>query len=172
MICNMDLIGRSIATAVSHSAAGPLLRHSALTKTIPTVSLTKMLLNPHVRDGNLLALFADFAKEYSQVFQIRRPFLKPMTFLAGPETNHWVHRRGRIYLRSGDYFSDFEKVYGASGVLPSLGGADHFRLRKSLSAAYSRGRLGGQIDQLYDHGRKHMATWTVGSAHSATPMCR
>ena len=96
LICNMDLIGRSIATAVSQSAAGPLLRHSALTKTIPTVSLTKMLLNPHVRDGNLLALFADFAKEYSQVFQIRRPFLKPMTFLASPETNHWVHRRGRF----------------------------------------------------------------------------
>ena len=172
LICNMDLIGRSIATAVSQSAAGPLLRNSTLTKTIPTVSLTKMLLNPHVRDGNLPALFADLAKEYGPVFQIHPPFMKPMTFLAGPETNHWLHRRGRTYLRSRDYFSDFEKVYGASGVLPSLDGADHFRLRKSLSAAYSRGRLGGEMDQLYRHGRKYMATPTVRSAHSATPMCR
>ena len=46
-----------------------------------------------------------------------------------------------MYLRAKDYFSDFEKVYGASGVLPSLDGADHFRLRKSMSPAYSRGRL-------------------------------
>ena len=37
-ICNMDMIGRSIAEAVSHNLAGPLLRRSALSKTIPTVS--------------------------------------------------------------------------------------------------------------------------------------
>ena len=46
-----------------------------------------------------------------------------------------------MYLRAKDYFSDFEKVYGASGVLPSLNGADHFRLRKSMQSAYSRGTL-------------------------------
>ena len=46
-----------------------------------------------------------------------------------------------MYLRAKDYFSDFEKVYGASGVLPSLDGADHFRLRKSMQSAYSRGTL-------------------------------
>ena len=43
-----------------------------------------------------------------------------------------------MYLRAQTYFSDFEKIYGAHGVLPSLDGGDHFRLRKSLSAAYSR----------------------------------
>ena len=93
-------------------------------------------------------------------------------FLSGPETNHWVHRRGRMYLRSKDYFSDFEKVYGASGVLPSLDGADHFRLRKSLSSAYSRARLMGQLDQLYYHTRKYMADWKVGDTYQATRMSR
>ena len=65
-----------------------------------------------------------------------------------------------MYLRARDYFADFEKVYGAAGVLPSLDGADHFRLRKSLSAAYSRNRLAGQMDELYDHAPKH--TWRIG----------
>lgn len=55
-----------------------------------------------------------------------------MIFLGGPETNQWVHRRGRMYLRARGYFADFEKVYGTAGVLRSLDGADHFRLRKSL----------------------------------------
>ena len=171
-ICKMDLIGRSIAAAVSHNLAGPLLRRSALTKKIPRVSLHKMLFNPHLRKGNIPALFADLAQEYGPVFELRPPFAKPMIFLAGPETNQWVHRRGRMYLRTKDYFSDFEKVYGANGVLPSLDGADHFRLRKSLSTAYSRGRLAGQLEQLYQYARKFMADWEVGKAYPATVLSR
>ena len=77
-----------------------------------------------------------------------------------------------MYLRARDYFADFEKVYGASGVLPSLDGADHFRLRKAMGPAYSRGRLVGQLDQLYHHARNYMADWTVGDTFSATRLCR
>ena len=131
-----------------------------------------MIFSPHIRRGNIPALFADLAQEYGPVFQIHPPFSKPMIFLAGTETNHWVHRRGRMYLRARDYFVDFENVYGASGVLPSLDGADHFRLRKSLSAAYSRKRLSGQLDDLYDQARKHMAEWKVGESYPATGMSR
>ncbi|MCY3766822.1 MAG: cytochrome P450 [Gemmatimonadetes bacterium] len=171
-ICRMDLIGRSLADAVSQNLAGPALQRPALARKIPTVSLTRLLLNPHVRDGNLNALFGSLAEEYGPVFQIRPPFSKPMIFLAGLETNRWVHKRGRMYLRARDYFSDFEKVYGASGVLPALDGADHFRLRRSLSPAYSAVRLGGQLDQLYNQGRKYMASLTVGDSYRATSMCR
>ena len=103
-ICSMDLIGRSIAAAVTDSIVAPRLRRSALVREIPTVSLRRLLLNPHVRNGNLPALFADLAKEYGPVFQLRPPFAKPMIFLAGPETNRWAHRNGRMYLRARDYF--------------------------------------------------------------------
>ena len=106
------------------------------------------------------------------MFEVRRPFAKPMIFLAGPQTNRWAHRHGRTYLRSMNYFSDFEKVYGAHGVLPSLDGADHFRLRKALSPAYSRARLAGQLDRVYRHGREYMADWTVGDRFPATRLCR
>ena len=106
------------------------------------------------------------------MFQISPPFAKAMIFVGGPETNQWVHRRGRMYLRARDYFADFEKVYGAAGVLPALDGADHFRLRKSLSAAYSRKRLAEQLDELYDRARKHMAHWRVGDSYPATCMSR
>ena len=171
-VCRMDLIARSIADAVSENMAGPLLRRSALTKEIPTVSLRRLLLNPHVRSGNIAALFADLAEEYGPVFKIHPPLQKPMIFLAGTETNRWVHRSGRMYLRAKDYFSDFEMVYGASGVMPSMDGAEHFRLRKAMSPAYSRGRLAEQLDILYRHARKHMAGWTVGDSMPATSMSR
>ena len=171
-ICKMDLIGRSIAAAVGHNIASPLLRRSSLTKNIPAVSLSYFLLNPHLRSGNVPALFADLTKKYGPVFEIRLPFKKPMIFLAGPQTNSWVNRHGRMYLRANDYFADFEKVYGAHGVLPSLDGTDHFRLRKAMGPAYSRGRLASQLDQVYHYARKYMADWTVGDSLSATPMCR
>ena len=172
LICRMDLIGRSIAAAVSHNLAGPLLRRSALSKKIPTVPLRKLAFSPHVRSGNVPALFADLTEQYGPVFEIRPPFQKPMMFLSGPETNRWVQRNGRMHLRAKDYFSDFEKVYGASGVLPSLDGADHFRLRKAMSSAYSRGRLEGQLDQVYHQARNYMSDWMVGDVFSATSMCR
>ena len=37
VVCQLELIGRSIAEAVAHNLAGPLLRRSHLTKKIPTV---------------------------------------------------------------------------------------------------------------------------------------
>ena len=171
-ISKIDLIGRAITNAVTQNLAAPLLRRSGLARKIPVVSLTKLLFNPHVRSGNVPALFADMAREYGPVFELRPPLSEPMIVLAGAETNRWVHRQGRLHLRTRDYFSDFEKVYGASGVLPSLDGADHFRLRKSLSPAYSRNRLMGQMEQLIHHAREHMTEWTVGDAYPATRMCR
>ena len=166
------LLGRTIAAAVAENISSPLLRRSALTKKIPRVSLRKLLLNKNLRIGNIPALFADLENEYGPVFEIKPPLAKPMIFLAGPETNEWVHRRGRMYLRAKDYFADFEKVYGANGVLPSLDGADHFRLRKSLAAAYSRGRLAGQLDQVYENAREFMSEWKVGEVYQATNLCR
>ena len=171
-ICKMDLIGQSIATAVSHNMAGPLLRRSTLSKKIPKVSLRKILFNRHLRPGNLSALFADLAKEYGPVFEINPPFSRSMIFLVGPETNRWAHRNGRMYLRAQTYFSDFEKVYGAHGVLPSLDGGDHFRLRKSLSTAYSRGRLAGQLEEVYENGREYMSGWKVEDVYPATALSR
>ena len=171
-ICRMDLIGRSISAAVEHNIASPLLRRSSLNKQIPTVSLCRLLLNPHLRQGNIPAVFADLAKQYGPVFQIRPPFKEPMICLASPQTNLWVQRHGRLHLRAKDYFADFEKIYGASGVMPSLDGGDHFRLRKAMSPAYSRGRLEEQLDQVYHQARKFMASWTVGDTICARGMCR
>lgn len=171
-ICKMDLIGRSIADAVEQNIASPLPRRAALSRRIPRVPLGRLLRNPHTRNGNVAALFTDLTKEFGPVFQIRPLLAKPMTFIAGREVNRWVHRHGRLYLRAKDYFADFEKIYGASGVLPSLDGADHFRLRRAMSAAYSRERLAGQLDVVYSNARKFMADWTVGDTFTVTPTCR
>ncbi|MYL09636.1 MAG: cytochrome P450, partial [Acidimicrobiia bacterium] len=91
---------------------------------------------------------------------------------AGPETNHWVHRHGRMHLRARDYLEDFEKVYGGVGLLPALDGADHFRYRKSIQPGYARGRLEEQLDMVFAKARENLATWNVGEADIAVTMCR
>ena len=115
-ICQMDLIGRSIADAVEHNIASPMLRRSTLNKEIPVVALRRLLLCPHLRSGNIPALFAELTKEYGPVFEVRLPFAKPMTFISGVQANQWVHRHGRMHLKAGNYFADFEKVYCAWGI--------------------------------------------------------
>ncbi len=171
-ICKMDLIGRSMAAAVEQNIASPLLRRTAFTKKIPVVPLTKILLNPHLRGGNIAAILAHLAQKYGPVFQVRPPFQEPSTFLAGLSVNRWAHRNGRMYLRSKDYFTDIEKVYGASGLIPSLDGADHFRLRKAMQPGYSRKTLEGRLNEFYPLARKYMAQWKVGSTVQGVRLCR
>ncbi len=168
LISKMDLIGRSIASAVTHNLAGPSLRRSSVTRDIPTVPLRDLALNRHARDGNVPALFASIAKKHGPVFKIRPPLSgNGMTFLAGIDTNRWMHRSGRSVLRSKDYLEDFEKVYGASRILPSMDGADHFRMRKAIRSAYSRESLEARLDELFLHGRKYIAKWRVGDVFLA-----
>ena len=172
-ICRMDLIARAISEAVAHNMVGPALRRPSLSKPIPVATLRDLVFNRHIRNGNLNAFFAGLAEKHGPVFQIRPPFQKaPITILAGVETNYWVHRHGRNYLRARDYLADFEKVYGASGILPSLDGADHFRFRKSMSSAYSRSRLESHLGLVYHHARNFMSDWSVGDDLPAVRTCR
>ena len=172
LICRMDLIGRSMADAVAENINNPLLTTSHHGKKIPRVSLRRLLFNPNARTGNLPALFADLTKQYGPVFEIVPPFSKPNIFISGPEINRWVRRHGRKYLTSKSLFSDFEKVYGAVGILPALDGADHFRYRKTMTPAYSRGRLEEQLDVVYSKAREYMANWKVGESYPARDLCR
>ena len=171
LICKMDLIGRSIADAVEQNINNPLFGRSHLSKKIPRVPFHRVLLNPHVRTGNIPALFAELTKKYGPVFEVGIPFSKPNIFIAGPEANRWVRRHGRKYLTSRNYFAQFEKVYEATGTLPSLDGADHFRYRRAMSPAYSRGRLEEQLDMVYRKAREYMANWKVGESYPARNLC-
>ena len=163
LLSRMDVIGRSIAAAISGSIEGPALRRPVMTKPIPIVPLGDVLLNRHLRSGNLPAVFADLYSKHGPVFEVRPPFVKKgLTFLAGTSINRWLHRSGRMYLRSKDYLEDFEKAYGASRILPAMDGADHFRMRKAMSAAYARSSLAGRLDEVYRHAKTFMTNWSVG----------
>ena len=173
-VCRMDVIGRAIAEAVSQSITGPSLQRPLKTRPIPTVPLRDLLFNPHIRNGNMSAFIADLAKKHGPVFEVRPPFAKKsMLFIAGIGANDWVHRSGRNYLRTKDYMDDFVKVYGAARVLPSMDGADHFRLRKTYGSIYQRTSLENRLNELYRNARSYMEGWKVGDVLPAlTTFCQ
>ena len=171
-ICQMDLIGRAIAAAVSQSILAPSLRRPSLTKAIPAVSLRDLVFNRELREGRLPAGFAILAEKYGPVFELRLPFRQNMIVLAGLKTNEWAHRMGRVFLRSKEYFEGVDKAYGVSRSMHSIDGADHFRFRKSLQPAYSRRTLTRRLDEVYDLARAHMASWDVGTTMPVQVMMR
>ena len=174
LISRMDLIGRAIADAVAQNLTGTLLQqHSHLTKAIPKLPIRRIALNRHMRRGNIPAAFGEFAEEYGPVFQLKLPLSKtPHIFLAGLSVNRWVHRHGRMFLRSSDYMRGLENAYHASGLLPALDGPEHFRMRKAVRASYSRGRFEQQLEAACGRARAHMSEWNVGDKESAVWLCR
>ena len=171
-LCKMDLIGRAIAEAVGQSIVAPSLRRPSLTKPIPAVSLRDLVFNRELREGRLPAGFANLAKKYGPVFELRLPFRQNIIFLVGLKTNEWAQRMGRVFLRSKDYFEEVDKAYGVSRSMHSVDGADHFRFRKSLQPAYSRKTLTNRLDEVYHLTRTHMASWDVGATMPAQVMLR
>ena len=167
-ISSMDVLGRAIAEAISQTLAGPALRRTIKTRPIPTVPIRDLLFSPHIRTGNISALFAGLAEKHGPVFKIKAPFMKEdMVILAGLEANKWTHRSGRNYLRAKDYLEGFVKVYGAGRLLPAMDGADHFRLRKTYGSMNSRKKLENRLDELYGPARGYLAGWQVGDVLTA-----
>ncbi len=172
-ICKLDIIGRSIGEATAKSISQPRFRRALSTKPIPSVPLRDLLFSPELRTGNVPAVFADLARKHGPVFNLNVPFVKGgMLVLCGPGANEWLHRIGRIYVRSKDYLTGFEQVYGASRILPSMDGADHFRMRKAIQAVYSRGALADRLDEVYYHAHNHIVTWKAGDVLPAVEACQ
>ena len=172
-VTQMGLIGQAIAAAVGENIIiGPTLRRPSLTKPIPNVSVRDLVFNRNLREGRLPAGFASLSEKYGPVFKIRIPFQQDIIVLAGVETNEWAQSKGRLFLRSKEYFEGVDKAYGVSRSMHSVDGADHFRFRKSLQPAYARSVLTRRLDEVYDLSRAHMATWDVGAAIPAQTMLR
>ena len=171
-VCNLDWVGRSLIKAVKQNVTSSLHGRTALSRRIPRVPLRRLLFDPNLRKGFISLVFADLAKEYGPVFEIRPPVGRSMIFLAGLSANRWAHRKGRMHLKTRPYLAGIEKTFGAAGVLPATDGGDHFRLRKVYAPACSHAWLAGNLDQLFKLTRKVMEDWTVGETYQARSMCR
>ena len=173
LICKMDLVGQAIGAAVRDSQGRPVQQGARRARPIPSVNLLKLIPNRNLRRGNLSRILADLYREYGPVFRVGPPLSKKsVVVLAGPDTNAWINRNGRLYFRTRDHMSDFEQLYGASRTLPGMDGAEHYRLRKSLRPGYARAALEVRLEELYRHCRTSLRTWNPGDTIPGTAACQ
>ena len=167
-LSKLDLIGRSVASAVRDSTLTPKTRRVIQTKPIPKLGFTDILRQRDFLSGNIPKAMQGIFQEHGPVVQL--PFkVRKSTVVAlmGPVTNQWVNKYGRFYLRSKDYIQDLEKAFGATRTLPGMDGAEHYRMRKTLQGAYSRAALGRRLPELFQQCRQSLSRWNEGDVFVA-----
>ena len=143
-VAKLDLVGRSVASAVKESAGKPKTRRNFLTKPIPKLGYADILRQREFLRGNMPKAMWEICRKHGPV--VKLPFKmanSPLVALIGPETNQWVHKHGRFYLRSKDYIQGLEQVFGANRTLPGMDGAEHYKLRRSLRGQWHLLRVWG-----------------------------
>ena len=97
----MDLIGRTIGTAVHSSYRPPASIRTVGRRSLPTVGLYGLLSSRIFRSWNLPKFMAEKNRELGPVFQIRAPSRRLVVF-ANAEMNRWVGHKGRLFRQLGD----------------------------------------------------------------------
>lgn len=172
-VAKLDLIGRTVSKAIVHSTTKPKTRKVFRTQPIPKLRYTDILREKEFRSGNIARAMCNIHDRFGPV--VEAPFTiknKRVVALIGPETNTWINKEGRFFLRSKDYIAEFEAAFGASKTLPGLDGADHYKMRKNLRPAYSRAALAGRVSELVDICGQSIANWKEGDVLPATEICQ
>ncbi len=170
MLAKLDLIGRTVAAAVKDSTAKLKSRRVLRTKPIPKLRIVDILRQPDFRTGNIPKAMYGIFRQHGPV--VRLPFKmrkEPFVALMGAETNQWLNRHGRFYVRSKDYIQDLERAFGATRTMPGLDGNEHYKMRKSLQSAYSRAALARRLPELTRICRESLRRWNAGDVFVASP---
>jgi cytochrome P450 len=173
LVAKLDLIGRTVATAVKDSTAVPKTRVAVQARPIPKLGWLDLLRQRDFRAGNFSKGLHEIYRRHGPVVRLPMKMQKSrLVALMGAEANQWVNRHGRFYLRTKDYIRDFEGVFGATRTMPGMDGAEHYRLRKELGNGYSRTALTGRLPEVLDLGRQSLGRWKEGDVFPATEALR
>ena len=162
LIARMDFIAQSISSAVESIYTPPASLRVHTRQPLPTVTFFQALRSAAFRAGNFPLFAAQQAERLGPVFRLKLPGRESVV-LAGAEMNRWVNRRSRFYLRTKDYLSQFETVWGVARSIASMDGADHFRMRRAMRAGNSRSVVLDRLKEVCALARRTMGDWGIGN---------
>ena len=172
LLAKLDLVGRTVATAVENSTVQPR-RNRSSTKPIPEVRVIDILRQRDFFKGNIARGLQGIHAQYGSVMKM--PFKMrgfPVYAVMGADINQWVHKHSRFYFRAKEYIGDLESEFGSNTTLPGSDGANHHKIRKAVKGAYARSALANRLSDLYHYSRSSMKTWKEGDVLSMTPALR
>ena len=171
LIAGMDSFGRAVLAAVESSHSPPASMRAPGSRRLPTVGLLDCLKSPSFRAKNLPKFFAEQAEQVGPAFTFKLPGMSYVV-LAGAEMNHWIGRRGRLYLRTRDYLEGFQTAWGTARSIASMDGAEHDRMRKAARAGNSRAVVEDRLEELIALGREDLRRWEVGAVLPGEMTCQ
>ena len=172
LLSGMDLIGRTIGAAVAGSYRPPESLRTVRRRTIPSISLWKMLRSHTMRSGNLPRFLSEVSEDLGPVYRLDVPGENNIVVLASAELNRWVGRKGRLLLRTRDYLEAFQTEWGTARSIASMDGADHFRMRRAVRAGNARAVVEDRMSDLFGLARRSFAGWGVGQAVAGETACQ
>ncbi len=171
LFSGMDLIGRTIGHAVRSSYRPPESMRAVTGRTLPVVGIRDMFSSRAFWEKNIPKFIAEKAGELGPVFKIKIPG-REMVVLASAEMNQWVGRNGRNFLRTRDYLEEFLSEWGTARSIASMGGAEHFRMRKAMRAGNSRKVVEDRMDELIALARRSYGQWGIGQVVTGEMACQ
>ena len=170
----MDLIGRSIAAAVSHNLAGPMLRRSRLHQGDSDCS---SYVSPAAQSHMFAAAtfprsLRSLAEKYGPVFAAPSTVCGTHDFhLAGPADKPLgASARAHVPESQRLFCQDFEKVYGASGLHTCPGWRRSFPSSQGHGAGVFTRETGRSVrTQVYHQARTHL--WRIGRLVTPSLQC-
>ena len=105
-----------------------------------------------------------FLREYRRlgpVFSVRA-FGRRYIVLAGPEANRFVTKYGSRYLRSREFWIDFDARFGAARSMISMDGPEHLKMRAAQKRGFSRGFAADRAEDFAAAVRRESAGWIPG----------
>ena len=163
LIARMELIGRTVATAVKRveapAASEPVVRPF---EEIPRASKWPLAGNAFAMTRDLRSLLMREYRKHGPIFRLQA-FNRDFIALVGPEATTFLSREGQALLRSFEEYSAFRESLGCLHMIAAMDGPEHARMRKVLAAGYSRNYLNGRYDQVVDIADRRLAEWPQGS---------
>ena len=171
LFAGMDLIGRTIGAAVRSSYRPPESLRAVTRRALPVVGLWDLLSSKTFWEFNIPKFVAEKAREVGPVFKLKMPG-REMVVLASAESNRWVGLSGRHVLRTRDYLEGFQSEWGTARSIASMGGAEHFRMRKAVRAGNSRKVVVDRMDDLFMLARRSYGQWGIGKVVEGEMACQ
>ncbi len=169
LISKLDLIGRTVGTAVQETAI-QLGRATISTKPIPQARIRDFVGSQSFRNGLIPKGAQELYKKYGAIMKFPFKFQgKPTYGMMGTEANLWFHKHSRYYLRTKEFIGDLEKYYGATICMPGSDGATHYKIRRAMSKHYARSVIGNRFPELHKTILSSLRGWKAGSVVSIAP---
>ncbi len=158
LLCRMDSIGRSITASIlkaKRPSAVPTARPSG---EIPEISGLPLAGSAFDLSRDLRSFLTKGYRDLGPIFRFRA-FNSRFIALVGPDASLFMQKHGRKYLRSHETWEGFNKAFGARQALMSMDGADHVRMRKLHTRAFSQLHIEGRLEEVVGITGRMIADW-------------